>query len=158
MKKLTGLVLVIVALLSFQNAPKKQEPSKPKTGAVTHAPVSGLNAVMDRGKTVYLLQCLACHQADGGGVSHLNAPLAGATAVVGKDKARLINIVLKGLNDHKEIDGETYSNNMAPHPELTDLQIADVLTYVRNNWGNKATAVTPAEVKMVRSKIISKKK
>ena len=40
---------------------------------------------------------------------------------------------------------------MAPHPELTDQQIADVLTYVRNSFGNKATAVTAAQVKTVRA-------
>jgi mono/diheme cytochrome c family protein len=41
---------------------------------------------------------------------------------------------------------------MAPHPDLTDQQIADVLTYVRNNFGNKATAITAAEVKAIRAK------
>ena len=61
--------------------------------------------------------------------------------------------VLKGMSDRVEIDGEYYSNNMAPHKELSDQQIADVLTYVRKSWTNKATAVTPAEVKAVRAKI-----
>ena len=101
---------------------------------------------------VYLQQCLACHQADGGGVPHLNAPLAGATAIVGKDKEKLIRIVINGMKG-VEIDDEIYSNPMAPHKELTDQQIADVLTYVRNSWRNKASAVTPAEVKIARAKI-----
>jgi mono/diheme cytochrome c family protein len=52
-----------------------------------------------------------------------------------------------------DIDDETYNNTMAPHPELTDQQIADVLTYIRNSWTNKASAVSATEVKLVRAKI-----
>jgi mono/diheme cytochrome c family protein len=150
MKKLIGSIIVMIAIMSFQTAPKKPAPTQVASSQPTAA---NLKASMDRGKLVYLQQCLACHQVDGGGVPHLNAPLDGATNVVGKDKARLISIVLKGMTDRVEIDGEYYSNNMAPHKELTDQQIADVLTYVRKSWTNKATAVTPAEVKAVRAKI-----
>ena len=152
MKKILGPIALMVLLMSFQTAPKKAAPvTKPaaKPAASNANPASS----MDRGKLVYLSQCLTCHQVDGGGVPHLNAPLDGATAVVGKDKAKIISIVLKGMTDRVEIDGEFYSNNMAPHRELTDQQIADVLTYVRNTWTNKASAVTPAEVKAVRAKI-----
>ena len=51
-----------------------------------------------------------------------------------------------------EIEGETYNNVMPALNHLTDKQIADVLTYVRSNFGNKANAVTAAEVKKVRGK------
>ena len=50
-----------------------------------------------------------------------------------------------------DIDGESYSNNMAPHNFLKDQEIADVLTYIRNNFTNKTTAVTPNQVKAVRA-------
>ena len=155
MKKLIGAMILVFALMSFQTTPKKQVQTnpKPKPVATAPAPAAGLKASVDRGKTVYLVQCLACHQVDGGGVPHLNAPLDGASEVVGKNKARLITIVLKGLSERVELDGEYYNNKMMPHPELTDQQIADVLTYVRNSWTNKASAVTPAEVKATRAKI-----
>jgi len=52
-----------------------------------------------------------------------------------------------------EIDGEVYDNNMSAHSFLSDQQVADVLTYVRNSFKNKASMVTPAEVKTVRSKL-----
>jgi len=153
MKQLIGSIILITVLMSFQTVPKTQSPSKPAAAAHTAvAPASGLKASMDRGLLVYTQQCLACHQINGGGVPSLNAPLAVAKAVVGKDKAKLITIVLKGMKG-VDIDDETYNNTMAPHPELTDQQIADVLTYVRNSWTNKASAVTPAEVKAVRAKI-----
>lgn len=154
-KQLAGMGLLTIVLMAFQTTPAPKKPTN-TTPAANQQPapqVVNIKASIDRGKTVYLQQCLACHQVDGGGVPHLNAPLDGATAVVGKDKARLISIVLKGMTDRVEIDGEYYSNNMAPHKELTDQQIADVLTYVRKSWTNKATAVTPAEVKAVRAKI-----
>ncbi len=102
-----------------------------------------------RGKAVYQKECLSCHQADGGGVPHLNPPLYESTNIVG-DKKKIIAIVLKGMTDRVPIDGEYYSNNMAPHPELSNQQIADVLTFIRSNWGNKASAVMPSEVQVVR--------
>jgi mono/diheme cytochrome c family protein len=117
--------------------------------ASTSLPVD--KATMERGKKVYTKYCVACHQVDGSGVPGLNPPLEKTPHVLGT-KTRLIRIVLKGMNTHEEIDGETYSNIMAPHNHLTDQQIADVLTYVRNSFGNKAIVITPGDVKYVRAR------
>ncbi|MEO0065632.1 MAG: hypothetical protein RI983_958 [Bacteroidota bacterium] len=106
---------------------------------------------MSNGKKVYDLYCQACHQADGNGVPRLNPPLAG-TVYVNGSKTRLIDIVLKGLSDPIEINGEEYNNPMAAHDFLTDQQIADVLTYVRNSFGNKSGPITVQEVKKQRAK------
>lgn len=108
-------------------------------------------ATMERGKKVYVAYCLSCHQADGGGVPNLNPPLE-KTSFVSGSKTKLIRVLLNGMNTHEEIDGETYSNTMAPFNYLTDQQIADVLTYVRNSFGNKATVVTSGDVKYVRAR------
>ena len=108
-------------------------------------------AIMERGKKVYIQFCMACHQIDGGGVPGLNPPLEKTLHVLGS-KTKLIRIILKGMNSHEEIDGETYSNTMAPHNHLTDQQIADVLTYVRNSFSNNAIAITPGDVKYVRAR------
>jgi|SRR5688572_10206709 len=106
---------------------------------------------MERGKKVYIQYCVACHQVDGGGVPGLNPPLEKTSYILGS-KTKLIKVILKGMNTHEEIDGETYSNIMAPFNYLTDQQISDVLTYVRNSFGNKATAITPGDVKYVRAR------
>jgi len=106
-----------------------------------------------RGKTVYLQRCMVCHQADGGGVPKLNAPLDGSTAVNGTDVAKLIKYIVKGFADRVEIDGELYSNAMPAAADLTDQQIADVLTFIRSNWSNKAGPVTSLQVKQTRSKL-----
>ena len=106
-----------------------------------------------RGKTVYLQRCMVCHQADGGGVPKLNAPLDASSAVNGSDVSKLIKYIVKGFADRVEIDGELYSNAMPAAADLTDQQIADVLTFIRSNWSNKAGPVTTLQVKQTRSKL-----
>lgn len=111
----------------------------------------GLQASVTRGKAVYTKWCMACHQKDGGGVQNLNPPLIKTSYVLG-DKTKLTRIILKGLNQPIEIEGIEYNNAMTPFAHLSDKDIADVLTYVRNSFGNKASAVTMAEVKAIRAK------
>jgi mono/diheme cytochrome c family protein len=119
----------------------------------TNTPVASyqgpLQASIKRGKQVYLEQCLACHQVDGLGVQGMNPPLVKTKFVLG-DKTTLVKIVLNGMSG-VEVDGGDYHGVMAAHPDLNDQQIADALTYVRNSWGNKATAVTAAQVKAIRA-------
>ena len=126
------------------------------TCLMTMAAISGFfeqpspAASIARGKKVYETYCLACHQQDGTGVPRLNPPLVKTSFVLG-DKKMLIGIVLNGFDEPIEIDGDTFSNVMASHDFLKDQEIADVLTYVRNSFGNKASAVMPDEVAAVRA-------
>ena len=101
---------------------------------------------LENGKKIYQTKCLVCHQADGGGVPNMNAPLDGSTNVVGNDIARLVKIIKNGFNERVELDGLYYSNSMTPNPDLTPAQISDVLSYIRTSWSNKATKVTIAQV------------
>lgn len=107
---------------------------------------------MERGKKVYDKYCITCHMQDGAGIPGLNPPLIKTTYVIG-DKKIIIGIILKGLEGEVEIDGEYFQNAMAPHDYLTDEQIADVATFVRNSFGNKASPVFSKEVKSLRSEI-----
>lgn len=141
----------LVVLMAAQTKPTQTKPGQAKPAAkVVQTGIT--KKTMTDGKKVYDSYCLACHQADGGGVPRLNPPLQRTSFVLG-DKKKLIEIVLKGMNEEIEIDGEVYDNNMSAHSFLTDQQVSDVLTYVRNSFTNKASAVTPAEVKTVRSKL-----
>lgn len=115
-------------------------------GLTTHA------QNMQKGKKIYEAKCLACHQADGGGVPNMNAPLDGASNVVGKDIARLVRIIRYGYNERVALDGFYYSNAMTASSDLKDNEIADLLTYIRNSWSNKAPAVTIAQVQAVKKK------
>lgn len=141
--------LKIVLLLSIFSVGAMAQSKKPAPKAKANtSSVSALKSSLERGKEVYATYCVTCHQSDGGGVPNLNAPLIKASNVVG-DKKKLINILLKGMQG-VDIDGESYSNVMPSVSYLTDQQIADVLTYIRNNFENKASAVTAAEVNVVR--------
>lgn len=149
MKKIS-LTLLILGISISVIAQTKKPVAKPKSMVSRPASSVVSPASISRGKSVYNTYCVACHQPDGGGVPNMNAPIIKTSYVLGP-KTQLINILLKGMQD-VEIDGETYSNVMPSHSFLTNQQIADVLTYVRNNFGNKASAVTTAEVVAVRNK------
>jgi len=132
---------------------KAATPASTKISAITKpvvkaAPVS--KGSLNAGKAIYTQSCVTCHQADGGGVGNLNPSIIKTSYVLG-NKTRLINVVLKGLSQ-QDVDGEKYSNAMPPLNYLTDKQIADVLTYVRNSFGNKASVVTAEDVKKTRGK------
>jgi mono/diheme cytochrome c family protein len=106
---------------------------------------------MAAGKKVYDTYCLVCHQQDGSGVPKMNPPLTKTTYVLG-DKTKLVQVILKGMKEEVEINGEFYENVMAAHDYLTDQEIADVTTYIRNSFTNKASIITAAEVKSIRAK------
>ncbi|MFA9205878.1 MAG: cytochrome c [Burkholderiaceae bacterium] len=110
------------------------------------------------GKKIFETRCLVCHQSDGGGVPNMNPPLDGATNVNGKDIARLVNIIRNGYDERVALDGMYYNNAMTANPDLKEDAIADVLTYVRNSWSNKAGAVTISQVKaaLLKNKAVKK--
>ena len=103
---------------------------------------------LENGKKIYETRCLVCHQADGGGVPNMNAPLDGSTNVVSSDIGRLVKIIKNGFNERVELDGLYYSNSMTPNPDFTPAQISDVLSFIRTSWSNKASKVTIAQVQV----------
>ena len=111
------------------------------------------------GKKIYETRCFVCHQLDGGGVPNMNPPLDGATNVNGKDIARLVNIIRNGYDERIALDGMFYNNNMTANPDLKADAIADVLTYIRTGWSNKAGVVTTSQVKaaLLKNKAVKKK-
>lgn len=110
---------------------------------------------MTRGKEVYMRVgiCFTCHQPNGQGIPPAFPPLAGSDWLDG-DTERQIKIVLKGLMGNIEVNGEPYNGVMTPlEALLKDDEIADVLTYVRNEWGNSGPEVSEGQVKAVRDSI-----
>lgn len=142
-----SMLMITIVLMSQTDKLTLVPVGRPVSITQTKTP---LQASIDRGKDVYYQQCLACHQADAGGVQDMTPPLTGTKQVLG-DKTILVQIVLKGMKG-AQINGDDWHNVMAPHSDLTDRQIADVLTYVRNSFGNKARAITAAQVAAIRAK------
>jgi nitrite reductase (NO-forming) len=107
------------------------------------------NSPMEAGKSVFMQTCFACHQPNGQGLQNVFPPLAGSDFLMA-DKARSIAIVLKGCAGAVTVNGKKYVSAMPSLAVLSDEQIANVLTYVRNSWGNAGEAVTAAEVRAAR--------
>ncbi len=113
-------------------------------------PIAADNAAMVAGKAIYADRCSACHVGNGEGVATLFPKLAAAPLVNSTDPTSLIRVVLAGSRA-----GGTQAAPTAPAMpsfawNLSDDNIADVLTYVRNTWGNAAPAVTAGEVANLR--------
>ena len=107
---------------------------------------------MDAGKEIYRTNCLGCHMEDAMGVPSLNPPLKGSELLL-KDKAKAIRIILRGSEELKDQPNKNYKNVMAALSNLSDQEIADVLTFTRNSFGNKAPVITPEDVKLERAKL-----
>lgn len=103
------------------------------------------------GASVYQTYCVACHQGDGKGDGARFPPVA-ATNWVGGNKARLASIVLFGLQGEIEVNGTGYNGVMPPHGFLSDAQVSQVLTYIRQNFGNQGQGISAAEVADQRAK------
>jgi nitrite reductase (NO-forming) len=125
-----------------------------RTAAIAANPqIAGLTKEiqMEKGRNVYMQTCYACHQPEGEGLPGVFPPLAKADYLMA-DKDRSIHIVLQGMSGAITVNGKDYNSAM-PVFDLTDDQVANVLTYVRNSFGNSGDAVSVDEVKRVRAAI-----
>ncbi len=128
--------------------------------AASAAPVEEARAAQATGKLTIQQQikagearfagtCSVCHQNNGAGLAGVFPPLAGSDYLMA-DRLRSINIVLNGLSGQVTVNGNTYNSVMPPMSQLNDDELANILTYVRNSWGNKGDSVNAADVKQVR--------
>jgi glucose/arabinose dehydrogenase/mono/diheme cytochrome c family protein len=99
---------------------------------------------------LYNTYCASCHQNDGKGDGSRFPPLGGTDWVTG-DKTKLLNTLLKGLNGEILVNDKPYNGLMPPHNFLKDEEVANILTYIRQNFGNNASAVSVEEVKEYRN-------
>ena len=106
-------------------------------------------AQFERGRQVYGQTCFVCHQPNGKGVPNQIPPLAQSDLLI-KDKTDAIRGVLQGRNGEVTVNGKKYNGIMIPFGQLSDEQIADVITFVRNSWGNSAAGATVDEVSRIR--------
>jgi mono/diheme cytochrome c family protein len=132
--------------------PKKTGPAGGPGGGEAEAP----QTPFDRGKKVFAANCQTCHQATGQGVPGQYPPLAGSEFTNGGSR-RMGMIVLKGLQGPVKVKGQEYGTAvMQPWDKtLTDQKIADVMTYERSEWGNKASPVTAEQIAALRKELAS---
>lgn len=107
-----------------------------------------LKQSMQRGEEVYAANCASCHLPAGEGVESVFPPLANTAYL--KNQKRAIGIILNGQEGEITVNGKKYSTPMAAVNQLTDREVADVLNYISNSWGNKNAVIKPAQVKAQR--------
>lgn len=105
---------------------------------------------VQKGKAVYMQTCFVCHQPEGQGLPGQIPPLAKSDFLATLSKEDYIKGVLVGRTGEIVVNGKTYNGTMIPINYLTDEQVANVLTYVRNSFGNSGDPITPDEVTRVR--------
>lgn len=141
---LKSLLIAIILTTGFWSA---SAPSQPAVSKSTDT----LKESIKRGEKVYVANCQSCHMPEGEGISGTFPPLAKSDYLM-KDQKRAIRSVLYGLSGEMIVNGEKYNMEMPAQHHLSDEEVADVLNYIQNNWGNKAKAVTTAQVKAERKK------
>lgn len=112
------------------------------------APEDELSKSMARGKILYEERCITCHMADGKGIPSVFPPLAESDYLLKKQK-EAIKAIKFGQEGEIVVNGTTYNNVMAPQG-LSDVEVADVMNYILNSWGNKGKIVTPEAVAKVK--------
>src|SRR5215472_12444037 len=105
---------------------------------------------IQKGKSVYLQTCYVCHQPQGQGVPNQIPPLAKSDFLASKDKDNIIRGVVAGRTGQITVNGKDYNGTMVSLAYLSDEQIANVLTYVRNSWGNTGDSVSIQDVARIR--------
>jgi mono/diheme cytochrome c family protein len=103
------------------------------------------------GQQLYARHCLSCHQADGWGVPNMQPPIVGGAWVKGDPKALALFVMTGGFDSAQRKEGATSHNVMPPFRQLSDEDLAGILTYIREKFGGGASAVTPAEVAEARA-------
>ena len=114
-------------------------------------PAANKEERLARGKIVYTQICMACHQAEGQGIPRAFPPLA-KSDFLNADPERAIGTVLHGLQGKVTVNGQVFESIM-PQLGLNDEQVANVLTFVYNQWGNRGGEVTPDQARQVRAKM-----
>ncbi len=113
-------------------------------------PAKSFDEQMKFGKQIYGQTCIACHQAEGQGIANAFPPLA-KSDFLNANVDRAIDAVLHGLSGEITVNGVKYNSIMTKQMISQD-EVANVLTYVYNSWGNNKTVVTPEMVKKVKNK------
>lgn len=134
-KYFAGMAVAAFMLFSFSSVPTYQD--------VKVSPEQANN-----GKSIYNKVCMSCHQMNGTGITGAFPPLA-KSDYLNADVNRAIKQILNGSNGPITVNGKKYTTPM-PKQELSDQQVADVLTYVYASWGNNKSVVTPEMVKKLR--------
>ena len=135
-----------LARLEFNATEKEAIKSDPRIAGLTK------EIQIEKGKQVFMQTCFVCHQPNGEGIPNQIPPLAKSDFLMA-DKERSVRAVLQGLTGEIVVNDKKFNGIMVPLNNLSDEEIANALTFVRNSFGNSGEAVSPDEVRKVRSEL-----
>lgn len=146
-RTLSLVALVLLTLALALGLPACGENSTPAASIGSAESVVSLA----EGRSLYQAHCMMCHQPQGEGVQGMQPPLAGNAAVEG-DVGYLVEVTVRGMGDDAGMlePSGAYRQQMLGFPDLTDQEIAAILTYIRKSWGNDAGAVSEEQVWEIR--------
>jgi mono/diheme cytochrome c family protein len=157
--RLSRILLLMASSAVSLGACTNEEPAMPAPvqGAdptvAVHAAEAGTRSMEDRmatGEKLFLAHCAACHQAKGQGLIGVFPPLAASDFLSTGGPAAAIDAVLNGLAGPITVNGKYYNSVMPGLSYLSDTDVADIVTFVFNSWGNPGGEVSSAEVAAVR--------
>lgn len=134
MKKGIFFLLTVGLAISLQSFKQQQ------------APVN-----LQNGKAVYETYCMSCHQENGNGIEGAFPSLVKTGNLV--DKNRLVQVITKGMRGPIAVKGVKYNGEMAS-VDLTEKEVADVVNYIRNSWGNKAPMIKATDVVLAKKAVV----
>jgi mono/diheme cytochrome c family protein len=152
------ILLLTTALAVSLGACEKEKTGAPAqvvdTAVAVNAAGTNARSLEERvatGGKLYAAHCAACHQANGQGLTGAFPPLAGSDYLASGGSAMAIKVVLNGLKGPITVNGKDFNSVMPNLSYLSDSEVADVITFVLNSWGNSWGEVNSAEVAAVRA-------
>ncbi len=128
-------IFFILAIFSFSYCSKKEQV----------APKQVTSSVYFEGERVYKTHCQSCHQPDGNGFNKMYPPLAKSDYLM-KDLGRATKIIIHGTEEKINVNGVEYQSKMPEHSSLSNNDLAALMTYITNSWGNKHGDVTVEDI------------
>ena len=137
MNKLLALSIILFGIACVSNSAKQEDQTSRANTELSRRDQIRLTQYQVKGMELYKKYCSMCHQDNGEGLANLYPPLKEADYLL-EDLPRAACVIKNGLVETITVNGKSYSQMMPGVPQLTPLEIAEILTYITNSWGNEA--------------------
>ena len=119
--------------------------------SINYAFSQNTSSSIQNGQSIYSTYCMSCHMEDGNGLEGVYPSLIKTSGLA--DKNRLVKIITQGIRGPIEVKGVHYDAEMAGM-EMSDQDVADVINYIRNTWGNKSSLIKASEVAPAKKAVV----
>jgi len=127
----------LIGCLSFSCTEKSNEQSKLHEGMDSKTKTR-MQQYYRQGKKLYTTYCASCHQTDGSGLASLYPPLSGSDFLM-NNPVGIVCLIKKGISGEIVVNGKKYNQPMPGFDHLTNIEIAEIITYICNSWDNQST-------------------